>query len=528
VYPKRWFTFVTRYCALSIAASPRQLEGYLFLTGVFVFWASFLSLSLGGAHAAILRLTWQDTSSEETGFKIERLNGSTYVQIATVDANTKSYSDSNLTAGVSYCYRVRAFNATGTSAPTNAACATAPNDPVVTPPPSSPPPSSTPPPHTPVVTAPPPVGKQWSDYLVSLKIRSSDNDALGVLFRYQDADNYYRFTWFAEGKYRRLEKRVGGVFQVLAQDSAVYAKRRHYALQISARGSQLNVTINGKTIFSVSDASFSQGTIGLYSYYNAGSHFDNVNVQDLATGSTLLADDFSDLNYVGWTIIDEGNDAGPSVWSAAAGKFVQMSNIGSTVDNGKLGTYALYTRGSWMNYRMTLKLRSSDDDRLGVIFRFQDINNYYRISWNQSSPGRRLIKRENGLYTTLAEDKVPYVTNQTYNFEIIAQGNALKVNIDGKPVFSVTDPSFTGGAVALYSSYNQGSIFENVLVEDLAAKTTLLSDNFNTGMVPGWKSFDDPGTDSGPSNWSAANGVLVQSSNIGSDAVGHPGTFLLY
>lgn len=528
MYPKRWLTFLARHSALSIRASRRQVEYDLLWTGVFVFWASFLSLSPGAAHAAILRLTWQDTSSNESGFKIERLNGSTYVQIASVTANTRSYSDINVTGGVSYCYRVRAFNTIGTSAPTNAACATAPNDPVVTPPPSSPPPGSTPPPHTPVVTMPPPFGKQWSDYLVSLKIRSADNDAIGVLFRYQDAHNYYRFTWFAEGKYRRLEKCVGGVFQMLAQDSVVYAKGHRYALQITARGSQLNVAINGTTIFSVSDASFSQGTIALYSYYNAGSYFDNINVQDLTTGNTLLADDFRDRNHVGWTIIDEGNDAGPSVWSTASRNFAQTSNIGSTVDNGKLGTYALYTRGTWMNYRMTLKLRSNDNDRLGVMFRFQDSSNYYRLSLNQATPGRRLSKHVGGVFTILAEDKVPYVTNQTYSIEIIAQGNALKVNIDGKPVFSVTDPSFTGGAVALYSSYNQGSTFENVLVEDLAAKTVLLSDNFNTGMLPGWKVFDDPDTTSGPSSWSATNGALVQSSNIGSDAVGHPGTFLLY
>jgi hypothetical protein len=526
VCPKRRLIFLAQSKPIFTAAFRKSLAGYRVWVGVFVLCASFLSLSPGAAHAAILRLAWQDTSNNETGFKIERLSGSTYVQIATVAANTQSYSDSNLTAGASYCYRVRAFNAIGTSAPTAAACATATAAPSPSSP-SSPPTGGTGTPTNPVPTGSS-SGKQWTDYLVSVKIRSVDNDAIGVLFRYQDAQNYYRFTWFAEGKYRRLEKRVGGVFQVLAQDSAVYTAGQSYNLKITAHGSQLSVAINDKAIFSVADSSFRQGTIGLYSYYNAGSHFDDLVVQDLVTSGILLSDNFSDGNYVGWTMIDEGNDAGPSTWSVVSGGLVQASNIGSTVDNGKLGTYALYTRGSWTNYRVTLKLRSSDDDRLGVIFRFQDINNYYRISWNRSTPGRRLIKRENGVYKTLAEDAVPYVINQTYNFEIIASGTTLKVNMDGKPVFSVADPSFTKGAVALYSSYNQGSVFENVLVEDLAAKTVLLSDDFNTGMVRGWKVFDEPGTDSGPSNWSVVAGALVQSSNIGSDAVGHPGTFLLY
>ena len=534
MYRKRRLTFLARYSALSVSSSREQIESYLFWTGYFVLWACFLSFSPGAAHAAILRLSWQDTSSNETGFRIERLNGSTYVQIATVDANIRSYSDINLTGGVNYCYRVLAFNTIGTSSPTNAACATAPNDPVVTPPPSPPPPSSTPPPGStptpthPPVTIPPPVAKQWSDYLVSVKMRSADNDAIGVLFRYQDADNYYRFIWFGAGKSRRLEKRVNGVVQVLAQDNATYRTGRNYALQISARGNQLTVDVDGNTIFSVTDTSIRQGTIGLYSFYNAGSRFDAVKVRDLATGNLLLADNFTDGNRVGWTIIDEGNAEGPSVWSVVNRALVQSSNIGSSVINGELGTYALYTRGSWADYRLTLKLTSSDDGRLGVMFRIQDSDNYYRFSWDQGTPGRRLSKRQNGVYKILAEDTVPYVSNQNYSVEIIAQGNRLKVNIDGKTVFSVTDSSFSVGTVALYSSYNQGSMFDDILVEDLTTQTILLRDNFRAGNLTGWKAFDEPGTTSGPSDWSAASGALIQRSNIGSNAVGHPGTYLLY
>jgi hypothetical protein len=513
-----WLSFFIRRRAATIS-SRRLWLLILFL----------LAISSEVAHAAILRLSWQDTATNESGFKIERLNGSNYVEIASVAANIQSYTDSNLAAGVNYCYRVRAFNAVGVSAPTNAACVTTPNEPIPLPPtPSSPPPSTTPTPTTPIVTSPPAVGKQWSDYLVSLRMRSADNDSLGVLFRYQDADNYYRFSWSAEGKSRRLEKRVNGVFQLLARDNAPYRTGRNYALQISARGNQLIVIVDGKTIFSVTDTSFRQGTIGLYSFRNAGSRFDDVKVRDLITGNLLLADSFTDGNHVGWTIIDEGNDGGPSVWSVADGVLRQSSNIGSTVDNGNLGTYALYTRGSWADYRVTLKLSSSDNDRLGVMFRFQDSENYYRFSWDQGSPGRRLSKHENGVYKILAEDAIPYVSNQIYSIEIIAQGNSLKVKIDGKAVFSVTDSSFAAGAIALYSSYNQGSIFDDVLVEALTPQTILLWDDFRAGNLPGWKAFDEPGTNLGPSEWSSASGALIQRSNIGSDSVGHPGTYLLY
>ena len=496
------------------------------------FSASVLWLASTAAQAATLRLNWQDTSGIESGFKIERLNGSTYVEIASVAANVLTYSDINLTAGASYCYRVRAFNTTGSSAPSNTVCTNAPSDPTST---ESPPVTdssgggSTLPDDSPGNGNPSLNGNDWSDYMVSLKMRSADNDALGVMFRYQDNNNYYRFSWFAEGKYRRLEKRVGGVFHVLAQDTAVYTTGQTYAVQIIARGSSLIAAIDGKTIFSVTDNSFSRGSIALYSYYNAGTYFDDVRVQDVITGNNLLADDFNDGDHVGWTMIDEGNDAGPSVWSVTNGELAQTSNIGFTGgDNGRRGTYALYTRDNWTDYRVALKIRSSDDDRLGVMFRVQDSNNFYRLAWDRGSPGRKLWKRETGVFTLLAADAVPYAINQTYSLEIIAQGNALKVNIDGKPVFSVTDPSFPMGTIALYSSHNQSSFFSDVLVEDLTTKSVLLWDDFSDGNLDGWKAFDDPGTILGPSVWSVVNGTLVQSSNIGSDATGHPGTFLLY
>jgi hypothetical protein len=76
-------------------------------------------------EAASLRLTWNDRSSNESGFAVQRqaADGS-FVQLATVSANVTSYTDSGLTSGRTYCYTVRAFNSAGSSDPTNAACAT--------------------------------------------------------------------------------------------------------------------------------------------------------------------------------------------------------------------------------------------------------------------------------------------------------------------------------------------------------------------------------------------------------------------
>src|SRR5262245_23137324 len=78
------------------------------------------------ADAASVTLSWIDNSGNESGFKVERKTGTsgTYAQIGTVGVNVRTYTDSTVAAGTTYCYRVRAFNNGGDSAYSNDACGT--------------------------------------------------------------------------------------------------------------------------------------------------------------------------------------------------------------------------------------------------------------------------------------------------------------------------------------------------------------------------------------------------------------------
>jgi nitrogen fixation protein len=64
-----------------------------------------------------INLTWQDNATNESGFTIElSTDDDEYNEIATVPANTTSYSSTGLEGSTEYFYRVRAFNADGNSA----------------------------------------------------------------------------------------------------------------------------------------------------------------------------------------------------------------------------------------------------------------------------------------------------------------------------------------------------------------------------------------------------------------------------
>lgn len=67
-------------------------------------------------------LTWQDRSSNEDTFLVERsTSGAAFRQVATLPANTTSHVDQGLLPATNYTYRVRASNIAGVSAYTNTA-----------------------------------------------------------------------------------------------------------------------------------------------------------------------------------------------------------------------------------------------------------------------------------------------------------------------------------------------------------------------------------------------------------------------
>lgn len=63
-----------------------------------------------------IKLEWTDNSTTETGFKIERkLVSGVYAAIGQTSENITTYTDTGLTTGTSYSYRVFAFNDGGNS-----------------------------------------------------------------------------------------------------------------------------------------------------------------------------------------------------------------------------------------------------------------------------------------------------------------------------------------------------------------------------------------------------------------------------
>ena len=85
------------------------------------------ALTATAVSSSQIDLTWADTSTDETGFTVERCTGvgcTAFVQIASLAANTNSYTSGGLSPNATYTYRVRAFHDFGASAYSTTAAAT--------------------------------------------------------------------------------------------------------------------------------------------------------------------------------------------------------------------------------------------------------------------------------------------------------------------------------------------------------------------------------------------------------------------
>lgn len=87
--------------------------------------ATPLNLTASAYSSSQINLSWTDTASNESGFRIERrlLPSGFWDPITTRGSNTTAYSDAGLPADTSYEYRVRAYNSYGPSSWSNIATA---------------------------------------------------------------------------------------------------------------------------------------------------------------------------------------------------------------------------------------------------------------------------------------------------------------------------------------------------------------------------------------------------------------------
>jgi len=192
----------------------------------------------------------------------------------------------------------------------------------------------------------------------------------------------------------------------------------------------------------------------------------------------LFFDDFSEGHFNAWTITDDPQPrSGPSDWQVINGELWQRSNIWSYDPPAEfiyhMGTHASAGDQDWTDYTLNAILRSTDNDGIGIIVRYQDPRNYYRIllmndagnSGSVRSPIQRIQKIVNGEPTTLVQNVVDMAYPSGYfSLTMDVRGDIIRVFLDGMLIGEAVDSTFRSGKIGLLSYANAGSVYDDVMV----------------------------------------------------------------
>jgi hypothetical protein len=118
----------------------------------------------------------------------------------------------------------------------------------------------------------------WADQRVSARMNSAAVAVSGLVFRYRDYANHYRFENDPAAGSRRLVRVAEGVSTVLWQDSSPVAAGQTALLTIDCDGDRKTGYVNGARIFEVDDAGQPFGLVGLLATADPAQVFADVRV----------------------------------------------------------------------------------------------------------------------------------------------------------------------------------------------------------------------------------------------------------
>ncbi|MBE2236684.1 MAG: DUF11 domain-containing protein, partial [Caldilineaceae bacterium] len=166
------------------------------------------------------------------------------------------------------------------------------------------------------------------------------------------------------------------------------------------------------------------------------------------------------------TLLQETFNAGATGWTSSSGAWSTIAAPGWV--RAPSGVTSLFTRSgaSFTDFSYSaIVSATSTSGSLGLVFRVQDANNYYRFVWTGAAPHYRLERVSGGAPTTVAA-AAGFIANRWYHFEVRAVGNQFTIYRDGQQILSGADSTIASGTVGLYVASNNAA-FDDVLVTRL-------------------------------------------------------------
>jgi hypothetical protein len=173
----------------------------------------------------------------------------------------------------------------------------------------------------------------------------------------------------------------------------------------------------------------------------------------------LFSEDFSSNSFEGWEIIDESNDL-KSNWYCDNGYLVQDTDAGNK--RNLLGSMAIYNKMNFTSYVLRANVIHTDDDYIGVIFKYKDPANYFRFLLSSEDKLIRVDKKDKGQISLIEEIPNFIWPHCKFSITIFVRADSIKIFLNDQMFFSISNSENLPGKVGFVSIANLGSFFDDL------------------------------------------------------------------
>ena len=341
----------------------------------------------------------------------------------------------------------------------------------------------------------------------TLHVAGPVNNEFGVLFRYQDDDNFYSFSISSDGYYR-LDRKLAGEWSPLVawtESSAINTGEGSFnMLGLLAEGAQISLLVNENLLTSLVDDTYAEGgiapTVGSYDEGGVEIAYDDLTVWRIAEENRLteqgqalasppattptiepvtIAPGRIDATRAGAPLFSERFRRDDGVWLTG-----EFDNMTAAVRSG--GLHLIVTAAQLVGWSSAdfsaddflLEVDASIDDpdlpgQVGVFFRKVDDANYYYFAIEQGG-NFGLWKKVDDAWSTLI-DWTPasaIAADAVNRLGVWAEGSTIALFVNDLPLAQVTDETFASGVIAVaagtFAEPNLTAVFDDVEVWELA------------------------------------------------------------
>ncbi|MDO5706819.1 MAG: hypothetical protein Q4G49_17335, partial [Paracoccus sp. (in: a-proteobacteria)] len=221
---------------------------------------------------------------------------------------------------------------------------------------------------------------------------------------------------------------------------------------------------------------------------------DVTEIEVIALRNLLAWDDFSD-RAGNWTFIDRCELGVPANWQVQDGALIQtedrysrqLMGSGDTAPNSwwglswsplgdgyhalRLGTYALYNDPAsrdWTDYSIEFDFTAPSGGAVGVLFHYQDENNYYKLELDRMGGYSQMTSVVDGIEQLEWQARPNYDVTGTNHLRLDIEGGRISAWLDGQPIFNPVEiHKIEKGSFGLYNWGAPGTSYDNVQVVSL-------------------------------------------------------------